>query len=130
MASASAGVGGCISAGRLALAMVRESAMATITGAANIKKASLKAIDAPALELSGFKGRKSPPDLVLTIAMNTAVPRLPPRKNSIELMLRADASIGPLTRRHMVAARGVFMSPKPAPNIPVNPAMTQTGDPA
>ena len=66
----------------------------------------------------------------MTTAINTAVPKLPPRKDSIELMLRADASIGPLTMREMVAARGVLISPNPAPNIPVNRAMTQTGDPA
>ena len=58
-----------------------------------------------------------------------AVPKLPPRKNSIELMLIADASIWGRTIRDTVAARGVFTNPNPAPSNPVKMAMTHTDDP-
>ena len=61
--------------------------------------------------------------------MSMAVPKLPPRKKSIELMLIADASIWGRTIRDIVAARGVFTNANPAPSIPVKVAMTHTDDP-
>ena len=60
--------------------------------------------------------------------MSAAVPKLPSRKKTIELLLRAEASLWPRTIRVIVAARGVFTSPNPALSIAAKVAMTQTDD--
>ena len=45
-------------------------------------------------------------------------------KKNIELMLRADASLRPLTRRDTAVGNGVFIRPNPAPSTAKNVAIT------
>ena len=99
-----------------------ESPKAKATGIISSKNPSLKPAAKP--ECSGFSEPSARP-LVVENANKRAVPMLPPRKNNIEFMLRAEASISPLTSREMVAANGVFTNPNPAPISPANIAMIQ-----
>ena len=110
-----------------ALGSTTERAITAITGMAKNRNPSLN--PAPTLEWRGLNALwpSSPRDV--TIAMSMAVPRLPPRKKSIELILIAKASIWTRTIRDTVAAKGVFTSPNPAPSKPANVAMTHIDDP-
>ena len=67
-----------------------DRAMTRSTGIASSRKASLK--PAPAPVCKGFNKLPSPSPIKAATAMTVAAPRLPPKKNSIELMLRAEAS--------------------------------------
>ena len=103
-----------------------ERAAAMSTGIIRSKNPSLKPLDEP--ECRGFSEPSASP-LEVDTANRTEVPMLPPRKNNIEFMLNAAASISPLTSREMVAANGVLTNPNPAPISPENAAMAQGEDP-
>jgi hypothetical protein len=105
-----------------------DRAITASTGRDSSKKASLNPVPTP--KCRGLKALEALPSRTVTTAMRSAVPRLPPRKKSIEFMLSADASICTRTMRETVAAKGVFTNPNPAPNIPANNEITQTEAPA
>ena len=104
------------------------AAITIITGRLKSRNASLK--PAPSPKCNGLKALWLFPPRAVTTAMSKAVPKLPPRKKSIELILIAEASIWLRTIRDTVAARGVFTNPNPAPSIPAKVAITKTEAPA